>query len=691
MDTGIVTSTIATPAADFVEQARTQQLSLTKLFEVAEQYARAGRVDQAMELYKAWIAYNSAHPLAHMVYFNYSVTLRQLGDMAGAINALRACLKIDPEFGAAHVNLGRSLEDSGLLNEALQQWRSFAEMTTDISPDRLANRIMVLEHIGRVLENAGLMEEAEASLWKAIELRPDKTEAGQHWSAIRLRQCKWPVLQESPYVTMRQLLDAVSPLTISCYSDDPLFHLAKAYRCNKTMIGRPDLSAVPRQLPRQKTGTGQRLRVGYLSSDLRDHAVGFALREVLELHDKTSIEVFAYYCGEPIALDETQQRIKQAVDGWRDIFALSDVDAARLIAADEIDVLIDVNGYTKHARTRIFAYRPAPVIVNFCGYPGSMASPFHQYMIADNHIVPPEHEIYYSEKVLRIACNQPVDRKRKVAPRPTRAEVGLPEDAFVFACFNGMQKITQSGFTRWMTILQATPGSVLWLLSGNEEVNQRLRDTATRCGVDPARLLFAAKAGNAQHLARIAVADLFLDTFPYGAHSTAADAINMGLPVLTFPGKSFASRFCASVVASAGAPELICQSPDDYVRRAIAFAQDRQSLMAVKESLSRQFETSALRDMPGLARRLEELFWQMQGECERGKHPSPSCSIWKPITRSVSNSPWRISISRTITPIGSATGKSLPSGIGTHPCFPTSGCGPAWKTDTTARRHRIIS
>lgn len=624
MDTGMIASIETSPLAALVEQARLQRLSIADVFQGSEQLTRAGRPDQAIELYKAWIAYNSSHPLVHLVYFNYSVTLRQSGDVPGAINALRACLKADPQFGAAHVNLGRALEDSGLLNEALQQWRSYVEMTSDVSPDRLSHRLMVLEHTGRVLENAGMLEEAETALWQAIELKPEKTEAGQHWSAIRLRQCKWPVLQGSHHVTVRQLLDAVSPLTISCYSDDPLFHLAKAHRYNRSLVGRPDLSVVPRQSVRQKSGTGQRLRVGYLSSDLRDHAVGFALREVLELHDKASVEVFTYYCGEPIAPDETQRRIKQAVDGWRDIAALSDADAARMIVNDEIDVLVDVNGYTKHARTRIFAYRPAPVIVNFCGYPGSMGSPFHQYMIADNVIVPPEHEIYYSEKVLRIPCNQPVDRKRKVAERPSRAEVGLPEEAFVFACFNGMQKITEVCFTRWMSILQAVPDSVLWLLSGDDAVNQRLRDAAARSGIAPERLFFAAKTGNAQHLARIAVADLFLDTFPYGAHSTAADAINMGLPVLTFPGKSFASRFCASVVAAAGVPELIATSPDDYTRRAIAFGLDRASLQPVRDSLKRQFDTCALRDMPGLARRLEELYWQMQGECERGETPAPT-------------------------------------------------------------------
>lgn len=609
--------------AGMLELARTQKLPFNDLFQFAESRSAAGLKAEAAEIYKSWIAFNEGHPFLHLVYFNYSVTLRQLGDIAGSIHALRACLKLDPKFGPAHINLGRAFEDAGIATQAIQQWRTLVELTSDSTADRISHRLMALQHIGRVMENAGLLEEAETVLWQAMELRPDKTEAGQHWSAIRQRLCTWPILASSDHISKRQQIDSMSPLALACFSDDPLFQLARAYRYNKSFVGRPDISGFPRKTPKRKVGTGQRLRVGYVSSDLRDHAVGFALREVLELHDKESVEIYAYYCGDPAPNDATQARMKKAVDCWRDISPLNDEEAARQIANDDIDILIDVNGYTKSARTKIFAYRPAPVIVNFCGYPGSMGSPFHQYMITDGHIVPPENEIYYSEKVLRIACCQPIDRKRAIAETPSRAEAGLPEDAFVFACFNGMQKITEDTFAQWMKILVATPGSVLWLLSGNDSADQRLRKIAESAGVAPERLIFAPKAPNARHLARIAVADLFLDTFPYGAHSTAADALTVGLPVLTFPGKSFAARFCHSIVAAAGIPDLICTDPEDYVEKAIGFAKDPASLGRVKQALKDARETSVLRDIPGLARRLEELFWQMQAECERGETPVP--------------------------------------------------------------------
>lgn len=616
-------STTAPTFADIIELARTQKMTLADLFRVAEGRSALGYKTEAAEIYKAWIAFNDGNPFLHLACFNYSVILRQLGDVTGAINALRTCVALDGRFGAGHINLGRAYEDAGLTVQAIQQWRKFIEQTTDSTAERVSYRLMSLQHVGRVMENANLLEDAETTLWQAIELRPDKTEAGQHWTALRQRQCKWPIIISSEHVTKRQLLDSMSPLALGCYSDDPMFQLAKAYRYNRSLVGRPDISAFPRKTVKQKTGSGERLRVGYVSSDLRDHAVGFALREVLELHDKANVEIYAYYCGDPAHGDVTQTRMKAAVDGWREIAGLSDEDAARQIAGDDIDILIDVNGYTKHARTKIFAYRPAPVIVNFCGYPGSMGSPFHQYMIADPFIVRPQDEIFYSEKVLRIACNQPIDRKREIATGVTRAEAGLPEDAFVYACFNGMQKITADCFARWMKILDATPGSLLWLLSGEDEVNKRLLAEAEKAGIDPARIIFAPKAPNPKHLARIGLADLFLDTFPYGAHSTAADAITSGLPILTMPGKSFAARFCGSIITAAGIADMACATPDDYVARAIGYFSDRQALADVRSSLREQRDTSVLRDIPALARRLEELFWQMQGEAERGETPVP--------------------------------------------------------------------
>jgi predicted O-linked N-acetylglucosamine transferase (SPINDLY family) len=614
----------ASPLDGILERARRQQLSLGELVQVAESLGGAGLHQLVVDLYKTWIAFNDANPLLHIACFNHSVASRQVGDIPGAIQALRQCLKLNPQFGPAHINLGRALEECGLVGDAVEQWRSYVEASADITADRLSHRLIALQQMGRVLEGSGKLEEAEAVLWQAIELQPDKLEAGQHWTSLRQRQCKWPVFVSSNHVSSRQLLDATSSMALACYTDDPLFLLAKAYRYSKAAVGRPDAVSFPRPKPRRKTGTGQRLRIGYVSSDLREHAVGFALCEALELHDKSSVETFAYYCGDPRSNDATHDRIKKAIDVWRDITTVSDAEAAAQMAADEIDILIDLNGYTKQARTKIFASRPAPVIVNFCGFPGSMGSPFHQYLIADEWIIPPGNEIYYSEKILRLACYLPCDRKQQIPPCPSRKEAGLPENAFVYACLSGMQKITPNCFARFLAILSATPDSVLWLRSGSDVAHQRLRQIAEQSGVAPERLIFATSvAGHAHHISRMGAADLFLDTFPYGAHATATDALTAGLPVLAMPGKSFASRVCASIVTAAGVPELICNGPDEYVQRAIAFGRNRQDIAAIKASLQRQRATSTLHDTPAFVRRLEQLFWQMQGEAERGETPVP--------------------------------------------------------------------
>jgi predicted O-linked N-acetylglucosamine transferase (SPINDLY family) len=621
--TSNTTNDAAAALANLHLRAKTQQSPLAEVLKAAEMLAAGGAHPAAADLYKTWIVYNDKNPLLHLACFNYSVILRQLDDIVGAMQALQMAIRAEPTFAPAYINLGRYFEDSKLAGRAVVQWQELTKLTEDVTPDRISHRLLALQHIGRVLENSRSSQDAETALWQAMELAPHRLEATQHWIGLRQQQCKWPVMTTSNHVTTSQLVDGLSPMTLGCHADDPIFQMAKAYRYHKTLVGRPDVTGFARKPVRQKTGTAQRLRIGYLSSDLREHAVGFALCETLELHDKTRVEIFAYYCGEPRNGDKTHDRIRAAVDTWRDIAMLSDEEAARQIVNDEIDILIDVNGYTKQARAKIFAYRPSPVIVNFCGYPGTTASPYHQYMISDAVIVPPENEIYYTEKVMRITCDQPVDRKREIAATPTRAEAGLPEKSFVYACFNGMQKITEPCFTRWLSILKATPDSVLWLLSDDGAVEQRLRDIAEKAGVLPSRLIFAPKMPNPRHLARIALADLFLDTFPYGAHSTAGDAITMGLPVLTVPGKSFPARFCASIVAAAGVPEMICSTPDEYVQRAIAFANDRKSLTKIRQSIADQRETCALRDIPALSRRLEDLYWQMHGEAERGETPKP--------------------------------------------------------------------
>ena len=348
------------------------------------------------------------------------------------------------------------------------------------------------------------------------------------------------------------------------------------------------------------------------------------MTEVVELHDRSQTEIFAYYCGSVRGTDPTQVRTKAAADHWLDISGMDEAQAARKIHADGIHILIDLNGYTKDARTKVFAMRPAPINVNWFGFPGTMGSPYHHYIVADPIIIPPGSEAYYSEKVLHLDCYQPNDRRRTVSPRkPTRAEAGLPENAFVFCCLNGTQKLTTITFNRWMEILRRAPGSVLWLLTGTAETNERLRELARAQGIEPERLVFAEKKANPDHLARYVLADLFLDNMPYGAHTTAADSLWMGVPVLTLPGRSFAARVCASLVTAAGVPDTICKDGDDYVAKAVALANDPAHLASLKQRLLDGRATSLLFDTPRLVRDLEGLYWRMYEDFETGNLPVP--------------------------------------------------------------------
>jgi predicted O-linked N-acetylglucosamine transferase (SPINDLY family) len=604
-----------------IKKATARQLPVAELFNGAATLQSMQQQPLAVELYKTWIAYNGDSEVLYAIYFNYGVALNETRDHTGAINAFRESIRLKPEFEPPYINLGRVLEDMGQIGAAVGEWMKLVGKLSAVTGDTVAHKLTVLHQAGRVLESHNYDGAAEDVLKQSLDIDSSQVEALQHWISLRQRQCKWPVLAEWERVQRKDLLNGISTLSLANLADDPMFQLAKAYHYAKQSIGMPK----PVRLAQATAGRSDplRLKIGYVSSDLRDHAVGFAMTDVMEQHDHKSFEIFAYYCGISRP-DSTQERIKRGVDHWIDINAMSDDAAAARIAADGIDILVDLNGYTKDARTKVFARRPAPIIVNWFGYPNSMGTPYHHYLIADEYIVPPEDEIYYSEKIVRLPCYQPNDRKRVVAPRrPTRAEAGLPEGAFVFCSFNGMQKLTARIYQRWMTILNRVPNSVLWLLTGTAETNERLRKVAADGGIAPARIVFADKLPNPDHLARYPLADLFLDSFPYGAHTTASDSMWMGVPILTVAGRTFASRVCANLVQAAGIGEMVCATPESYVERAIEFGIDRAKSAGIKARLVASRDTCLLFDTPKLVRSLEDAYRQMWSALLRGAVPVP--------------------------------------------------------------------
>ena len=597
-------------------------ITVAELFGTAHALSAAGQAPRAATLYRDWLAQHPADPLAHAVLFNYGVLLSGLDDLAGAANAFAEAIRRNATFLPPFINLGVVYERLGALAPALSHWAQVTGHLAQVSGESLGYKITALKHIARVLESNRLHAEAEAHLRQIIELAPHTRDVVQHWVALRQRQCCWPLLETVGGLDAAALLRAMAPLSMACHLDDPMLALAHAAGYAQAEFGMPQAFLTTADFAPRRAAPGGRLRIGYLSSDLRSHAIGHLSADIFRLHDRTQVEVFVYYNGIPQE-DPVKARIRASAEHWLDLTPLDDDSALARIRADGIDILVDVNGHTRGARTKLLSRRPAPVIVNWLGYAGTMGTPYHHYILADDIIIPPGAEIFYSETVRRLPCYQPNDRHREVAPAPARADLGLPEDAVVFCSFNGTQKITPEIFARWMRILQGVPGSVLWLLMSSDAVDIRLRARAEEAGIDPARLIFAPMEGNTAHVARYAAADLFLDTAPYGAHTTASDALWMGTPVLTLPGRSFASRVCASLVTAAGVPEFVCASAEDYVAQAIALGRDPQRLRAYRARLLALRESSTLFDTQGHVRALEQNYREMWADFVADRLPRP--------------------------------------------------------------------
>lgn len=608
--------------AETIRRIVARELKVEDLFMVVDTLARQGDKALVVELYGIWLRHNPSDPLVCAVQFNLGTVLLELKNYDAAKTAFEDAIKANPAFIPPYINLGNVAERLGRLEEAIGHWNTAAALLNQVTSEGLTYKATALKQIGRVLEQNRIEARAEEALRLGIELDPLQTDVVQHWVALRQIQCKWPVITPWGRATHRALVRNLSPLSAAGLVDDPIFQLANAFNYSKSEV----LAADPRPIERQPTldlTKDRRLKIGYVSSDLRDHAVGFLTSEIFELHDRAAVEIFAYYCGIGLE-DSTKARIRTASDHWVDISTMTDDAAARRIADDGIDILVDLNGYTKDGRTRLFAMRPAPIIVNWLGYPGTTGSRFHNYIIADPRIIPPEAEKFYSEKVLRLPCYQPTDRKRVVAARrPTRAEAGLPEDAIVFCCFNGTQKITRGVFANWMTILHRVPAGVLWLLGGTEETNERLLSAAVEQGIDRSRIVIAERMANPDHLARYPLADIFLDTWPYGAHTTASDALWMGVPVVTLLGRGFASRVCASLVEAAGLPELVCETADSYVDLAVSLAHDPAARQGFRLRLEIGRGSCLLFDTPTLVTELERLYREMWTDFISGALPLP--------------------------------------------------------------------
>ena len=371
--------------------------------------------------------------------------------------------------------------------------------------------------------------------------------------------------------------------------------------------------------PILKSRQRDKIKIGYYSPDFREHPVAHLLTELLELHDKNQFELFGFYFGPPDS-SKMHKRVSSAFNQFIDVGLKSDKDIALISRELGIDIAVDLAGFTGFARTDIFSYRAAPIQVNYLGCPGTMEAEYIDYIIADPIIIPTESQQYYSEKIVYLPNSYQVnDRQRSITDKVfTKDELGLPKDSFVFCCFNNNYKITPNTFDGWVRILKVVKSSVLWLLEDNPIAVLNLRKEAQVRGLDPNRLVFAKRTNPPEHLARHRAADLFIDTLPYNAHTTASDALWAGLPVLTCTGESFASRVAASLLNAIELPELITTTQKQYEARAIELATNPEKLKAIKYKLERNRLTTALFDTPRFTKHIEAAYKQMYERYQDG-------------------------------------------------------------------------
>lgn len=569
-----------------------------------------GEWEKAYESFRKVIVLKPDYAEGH---YNLGKALQQLSRLDEAITCYKKALELKPDFASAYNNLGMILEEQGQFDEAELNYREA------ISFD--PNNTETFNNLGNVFHKLGRRTEAIDSYKKSLECFPGNNIARLSLLFQMLHICKWDEL-ESGIREIRRVVKEKHPTSYNIFP--PFMFLAlpgttgEEQRICAENFSQPLFQTL---LPlRMKLGfefhrpANSKIHIGYLSGDIHDHPVSKLTVEIFELHDHSRFKVTAYSYG-PDDGSSVRQRVMQAFDQFVDIGNLSIEDAARKIYADQVDILVDLKGYTADTRSAILALRPAPVQVNFLGYPGTMGNQFVDYIISDSFVNPAsEQEKNYAEKVVRMPyCFLPSDSKRpRKLATPDRKSLGLDENGFVFCCFNQTFKITPQLFIVWCNLLNEIPKSQLWLFATNSVAEANLRNEAEKQGVAQERLVMAPRVElNEDHLARLQCADLFLDTMPYNAHTTCSEALWMGLPVVTYSGETFASRVAGSLLTTLGVPELITYTLDDYQTLALELATDVERMSKVRKKILENRDTMPLFDSKRFTLNLEEAYKKM--------------------------------------------------------------------------------
>jgi predicted O-linked N-acetylglucosamine transferase (SPINDLY family) len=555
----------------------------------------------------------AVHPALALTNYNRGEALFELRLLDAALAAYDKAIALAPTDAKTWQGRGKALHQLKRNDEAVAAFERALALNPDLA-DGWAAR-------GNVFVELDRREEALADYARALSLKPDLKYVPGALLQAKMYICDWsglPSETERVLSMMRQGSLAATPFVAVSLPSSP----ADQLRCARLFMADQYPAAI------QPIWAGERyahdkIRIAYLSADFYDHATAWLTRGLFEQHDRNSFEIIAISFG-PDRNDDMRARLRPLFGRFVDAQLESDEQIAKRLREMEVDIAVDLKGLTQDCRPGILARRPAPLQVNYLGYPGTMGVDYVDYVIGDRFVIPPEHHEYFSEKVVCLPDSYQAndDQRRIAATTTTRDSAGLPSQGFVFCCFNNNFKLTPDLFDIWMRLLQQVDGSVLWLLEGNPAAARNLRKEAEKRGVSADRLVFAARAKHEDHLARHRLADMFLDTLPYNAHTTASDALWAGLPVLTCLGNAFAGRVGASLLNAVGLPELVAHSLQDYEALALKLAQDPGLLASLKEKLGRNRTTHPLFDTKRFTRYLETAYRVMWERQQRNERPA---------------------------------------------------------------------
>lgn len=588
-----------------------------KKFDQLATYLRENRrFEEAADLCRRAIV---ADPSVANYHFNLALAYDGLGYRHDALASYQAGLVIEPDRAEVYACVGMLLSGMNMHTGAVQA----LEHAIKLDP-KLAYAYYSLAIVQKQREN---YDEACAAFQKCLECAPDAIVNRFEYVNLRRLLCDWDGVDEEERACLeifRTKNVSVAPFQLIALRAGPADQLKAAQIYTKTYDVPPSSRFTSY---RSRLGADERIRIGFVSCDFFDHATAMLFAEVLERLDRNRFEIFGY-CHSPEDNSAVRQRLLTAFEHLKKIGTMRNRDVAQTIHDDAIDILVDLKGYTRDARSEIFAYRSAPIQVNYLGYPGTMGAEFIDYLIADAMVAPMDAQEFYTERLVHLPHSyQPNDCLRQISSAPmSRADFGLPEDAFVFCSFNNSYKLNSTMFDVWMPLLQKVPGSVLWLLVPNTTCAENLRREAEARGVDPARLVFAKRMPIAEHLARHRLADLFLDALPCNAHTTTTDALWAGLPVLTCLGDTFAGRVAASLLSAIELPELITTNLADYASSALELAQDKTKLDAIRQKLAIKKVSAPLFDPARYTRNLEKSF-EMMVEIKRAGEAARSFAV----------------------------------------------------------------